>query len=47
MAECSERVEGEEVLDEYEDGEMEVGNDDGTDRGRDGDAESGRGDETE
>ena len=47
MAECSERVEGEEVLDVYNDGEMEVASDDGSDHGRDSDAESGGGSETE
>ncbi len=44
MAERSERVEGEEILDDYEDGEMEVGKgDDDSDHGRDGDAKSGGG----
>ena len=47
MAEPSERVEGEEILDEYEDGDMEVARDDGSDHGWDGDAESGGGGETE
>ena len=47
MAEPSERVEGEEILDEYEDGDMEVARDDGSDHGGDGDAESGGGGETE
>ena len=41
MAERSEWVEGEEVLDEYKDGEIEVANDIG-DHGRDGDAERSR-----
>ena len=45
MAERSKRVE-EEVLDEYEDREMEIRND-GTDCGCNGDAESGGGDETD
>ena len=39
MAEPSEWVEGEEILDEYEDGDMEVAGDDRSDHGRDGDAE--------
>ena len=46
MAEPSERVEGEEILNEYEDGDMEVARDDGSDHGGDGDVESGGGGET-